>query len=295
MAAPAPSLHVQPNPRLGIVWMLLTMMLFVALDAVAKALVATYPVMQVVWARYFFHAVLLIVLLGPRLPRVIRTRRLGLQVVRALFLVVTSLLFFASLATLKLVEASTIMFLSPILVTALSVPILGEKVGIRRWMGVAVGFVGALIIIRPGLGVMQWAALLVLGAALANALYQIATRLLHNTDETLTTLLYTAVVGSIATSLIVPFLWVTPDPIGWGLMALAGLLGGIGHFCLIRAFTLAAPPVVAPFSYSSLVWSTLFGFLIFAELPDLWTLVGAALIVAGGLYIFHREQKAKLP
>lgn len=286
---------VQPDARRGILWMLLTMLLFVSLDSVAKALVQHYPVLQVVWARYFFHAVLLIALLAPRLPRIVRTRRLGLQVVRAMLLVMVSLMFFASLGYMKLVEASAIMFLSPILVTALSVPLLREKVGLRRWAGVAVGFIGALIIIRPGLGVMQWAALLVIGAAAANALYQISTRLLHNTDETLTTLFYTAVVGALVTSAIVPFVWVMPDLTGWALMALAGLIGGVSHFCLIRAFTLAPAPVVAPFSYSSLIWSTLFGFLFFAELPDLWTIVGALLIAGGGLYIFYREQRVKPP
>lgn len=286
---------VQPDARRGILWMLLTMLLFVSLDSVAKALVQHYPVLQVVWARYFFHAVLLIALLAPRLPRIVRTRRLGLQFVRAMLLVMVSLMFFASLGYMKLVEASAIMFLSPILVTALSVPLLREKVGLRRWAGVAVGFIGALIIIRPGLGVMQWASLLVIGAAAANALYQISTRLLHNTDETMTTLFYTAMVGALVTSAIVPFVWVMPDLTGWALMALAGLIGGVGHFCLIRAFTLAPAPVVAPFSYSSLIWSTLFGFLFFTELPDLWTIVGALLIAGGGLYIFYREQRVKPP
>jgi drug/metabolite transporter (DMT)-like permease len=175
----------------------------------------------------------------------------------------------------------------------LSTVLLKEHVGPRRWAGVAVGFIGAMIVVRPWEsleGAMGAGVLFLLIAALSNANYQIATRRVR-VDDPMTSLLYTAVAGAVVTSLILPWGWEWPSWIDWLLLASTGLAGGIGHLCLIRALQSAPASVVAPFSYSALIWATLFGFTIFGELPDMWTWAGAALIVGSGLYIFHRERQ----
>ncbi len=279
--------------RRGILWMLLTTLLFVSMDSLAKQLSQTYPVPQVVWARYVFHVLLLALYLRGRVPRTLRTGHLGLQLLRSVFLLGATGLFFTALSFIPLAEASAIMFVAPILVTALSLPLLGEHVGPRRWASVVVGFGGALIIIRPGSEAMDVAALFALGAAGSYAFYQITTRKLAHSDPPLTTLAYSALIGAIVTSLVVPAFWVQPDAAGWLAMVGLGLFGGVGHFALIKALESAPAATVTPFGYAALLWATLFGFVLFGDLPDLWTIVGAAIIAASGLYIFHRERAAR--
>ncbi len=276
--------------RAGILWMLLTMLFFVSLDATAKFLVARYPVVEVVWSRCIFHLLFVAIVLAPRLRMHLRTSRPGLQLSRSTLLLITTLLFFSGVSLLPLAEASAIMFTSPILLTVLAIPLLGEQVGPRRWAAVIVGFIGALIVVRPGAGIMGAGAALLLGAALCNALYQLATRKLRTADSPLTTLLYTAVVGTVVLSCVVPFVWVAPELEHWPLFALLGVFGGAGHFTLIKAFQRAPAAVVAPCSYTSLIWATGYGFFIFGDLPDFWTVVGATVIAGGGLYILHRER-----
>lgn len=296
MTSPEPlqtSIVQTADAKKGIFWMLVTMLLFVTLDAVAKILIETYPVAQVVWGRFTFHVLLLTLYLNRRLPAVLRTGRLGLQLLRSVLLLSTTILFFAGLLYNQLATASAIMFVGPLVVTALSMPLLKEHVGPRRWAGVFVGFTGALVIIRPGTDMVELAALLPLGAAFTYALYQIATRLLSHTDQGMTTLFYTALLGAAASTLVVPFFWITPDLEGWLLMAALGMLGGVGHFCMIRSLSLAPAATVVPFTYSSLIWATLYGFTLFGDLPDLWTVAGALIIAGSGLYIFHREQQRR--
>jgi len=288
VSRPAPT--EDEDLRAGILWMLLTTLLFVSLDATAKYLVARYPVVEVVWARFVFHMLFVVMVLAPRLKLYLRSRRPGLQLLRSVLLLACTLLFFSGVGLLPLADASAIMFTSPILLTVLAIPLLGEQVGPRRWAAVIVGFAGALIVVRPGLGVMGTGAALLLGAALCNALYQLATRKLRAADAPLTTLLYTALAGTVLLSAVVPFAWVAPQPAHWPLFALMGLFGGAGHFTLIKAFQRAPAAVVAPFSYASLVWATGLGFVVFGDLPDLWTVTGAAIIAGGGLYILHRER-----
>ncbi len=280
----------QNAPGRGILWMLATAFCFVSMDALAKYLSQSYPVLQVVWARYVFHLLILALVLGPRLPRVARTGRLGLQFLRSLFLLGATGLFFAALSFIPLADATAIMFVAPILVTAMSVPLLGEYVGPQRWASVVVGFLGALVIIRPGSDAMEPAALLALGAASCYGFYQIATRRLSATDAPLTTLMYSAAVGVLVSSAAVSFFWVTPSPADWLTMMGLGLFGALGHFALIKAFQAAPAVTVTPFGYVNLLWAVLFGFVFFGELPDAWTMLGAAIIAASGLYILHREK-----
>jgi drug/metabolite transporter (DMT)-like permease len=264
--------------------------LFVGSEAIGKLLSVHYATVQVVWGRFFFHALFLALILGARLPAHLHTTRLGLQLVRSALLVGANYFFFAALRTMALVDANVIMFLAPIFTTALAIPLLAERVGAWRWAGVVGGFAGALVMIRPGVDGVQPAALLALGAAAFYAAYQIVTRRLSSYDSSVTTLCYTVVVGVAATSLIVPFAWTPPDAAGWLGMAAMGAIGGLGHFCLIRAFAHAPASVVSPFGYAGLVWSTLLGFAIFGDLPDRWTLAGAILIVGSGLYVLHHER-----
>lgn len=272
------------------------MVCFITLDALVKYAMETYSLVQVTWGRFFFAAIFSAIFCGPRLPQLMRSKVPGWQTVRSFLLLATTGFFNAGISRLPLATGTTIMFISPILVTLLSIGLLGEKVGVRRWIGIAVGFIGALIVVRPwqSLGdTFIIGALCMLAAAFANANYQIATRHVRN-DHSLTSLLFTAVAGAVVTTALLPWFWtVTPDLWGWGLLVASGLAGCAGHLCLIRAFQAAPASVVAPFSYSALIWATLFGYIIWDQLPDTWTWIGASLIVAAGLYIFIRERKLK--
>lgn len=285
--------------------MLLTMCLFVSMDTVVKFLVQDFSAFQIVWARFFFHMCWLVVFLRRKFITSFFTGSIKLQLMRSAFLVLTTSLFFSGLRTTELSTATAIMFLSPIFVTLLAIPLLGEQVGIRRLSGVLIGFVGAMIIVYPHEGVKEVAELvstpqitswlpeighiLLISAAATNAMYQILTRKLRVVDSATTTLIYSGVVGVIVMSAYAPTVWHQPDTFQWGLMIVVGLLGCTSHFCLIRAFRSAPASLVVPFSYSSLIWATLFGFAVFGTLPDQWTLLGASLIIASGLYIFYRE------
>ena len=280
------------NRSIGILWMLATMFCFIALDTIMKHLLESYSLIQVTWGRFFFATLVAAVACGPRLGSLAVSRSPKLQLSRSVILMGTTTLFNAGIRSTPLATGTTIMFLSPILVTILSIPMLGEKVGLRRWIGVIIGFAGALIVVQPwnvGLGELGYGVVFLLAAAFCNANYQLITRKVRN-DDPMTSLLYTAAAGALVTSVIVPWFWTWPTATGWLLFAASGAMGGLGHLCLIRAVRCAPASVVAPFSYSSLVWATLFGFVIWGDWPDLWTWAGAALIIGSGLFIFHSER-----
>jgi drug/metabolite transporter (DMT)-like permease len=284
------SLAPRENVAAGIGWMLLTTFLFLSMDSLAKYLMQSYAAPQVVWARFFFHLLLALAILGPGLLRGVRSARPLLQAARSVLILLTTSMFFVGLTTVPLATATTIMFLTPLLVTVLSVPLLGEKVGVRRLTGVVIGLAGALVIVRPGFGDLSLGMLLVLGASLSNSFYQLVTRQVRHYDEPNTTLLYTALAGTIVFSTLAPLDWRPPQGLDWALFVLLGILGALSQLCLIRAFRLAPAAVVSPFSYTGLIWATIFGFVFFLDLPDVWTIAGAALIVGSGLYVFHRER-----
>ena len=284
---PAPAEHTH---RRGILWMLLTVVLFVAMDTTAKKLSQSYAVPQIVWARYAFHLLLVILILRTRVTSVVSSRRIGLQLMRSALMLCITFLFFQGLKRMPLADANAVMAIAPVLITALSVPLLGEAVGPRRWLSVVAGLTGALIIIRPGIGTVQLAALFPLGAAFCYALYQVTTRMMSQSDPPMTTLFFTAFIGAVVMSAWVPFHWTAPDATGWILMAMVGAFGGLSHFSLIKALQAAPASTVAPFSYTNLLWSVPFGFFVFGDLPDAWTVFGAAFIVGSGLYIYRRER-----
>ena len=275
---------------------MLAVSFFALLDATAKYLAKFYPVPGIVWARYFFQALLMLIVLGPRLGLgLLHTKRPVLQLARGTVLVGASLTFFTALALMPLAEGSAISFTAPLLLMALSVPLLRERVDGPAWIAVWLGFAGVLLIIRPGTGVFTWVALLPLGTALCNAIYQILTRKLSGIDSTLTTLFYGGLVGAVIMSFVLPFYWTTPQSLFHAfLYVLLGVLGGIGHFILIKAFDHAPASLLAPFIYVQVVAVLILGYLVFDSFPDSWSLAGMAIIVASGIFVATRQARRML-
>ncbi len=277
----------------GIAFMCLAVTLFPFLNATVKVLQVDYVIQQVIWVRYLGHfGLMLLIFLPFHGLGLFRTKNLKAQVVRSLLLLGSTSFYFMALNYLPLTTAAAISFTSPFIVTALSVPFLGEKVGPRRWSAIAVGFIGALIIIRPGGAQFHGAELLVVCSATFYSIYQILTRKLAGQDSPATTITYTAVFGVILTSLVGPFYWVTPGAgaqFDWLLFAAMGLFGGLGHLFVVKAFQWAEVSAVSPFTYGQLLGAVVLGFFIFGEFPDTWTWVGSAIIVACGAYITYRE------
>jgi drug/metabolite transporter (DMT)-like permease len=276
----------------GIAFALVAWLLFASMDAGSKLLAEGYSIIQILWVRFLSQAVIAGWLAARHgVVAGLRTRHVWLQSLRSLILVVEIGLFILAITVLPLANAHAILAVTPLLVTALSVPLLREQVGWRRWSAIGVACVGMLIILRPGLGAMQPMALVALLCALMFAIYQVLTRMVGRDDPPMTTLFYTALIGAIGLSLIGPFYWEWPDGRGWALFALVACLGSSGHFLLIKALQLAPASLLQPFSYTVLVWATIVGFVVFDNLPDWPTVLGAGIIVASGLYTLYRERK----
>jgi drug/metabolite transporter (DMT)-like permease len=265
---------------------------FALLDATAKFLNLHMNTLEVVWARYTGAFVFPFMLSNPwTRPELLITRRLGMQMGRSVLLLASTLCNFAALRYLQLDQALALSFSTPFFVAALSGPILGEWVRWRRWTAIGVGFLGVLVVIRPGTGSIHPAAVLSLSAALCYALYAITTRILARTDSNETTLFYSNIVGALALIPVLPFVWTTPhDPLIIGLMFAAGALGAFGHYLLIAAHRLAPAAVLSPFIYTEIVLVIILGFVVFADVPNRWTLAGASIVIASGLYMLHRER-----
>lgn len=272
---------------------LLTVIGFAAMNGTNKYLTIDYPVAQVVWARFFFAnlGIMLVGLWRPGLKALVRTRRPGLQALRSALMICSTLLFVGSLSLLPLAEVEAINFAGPFFVVALSAPMLKERVPAEIWIAVIVGFVGILVIIRPGAGVLSWAALMPIAVAFLYALFQIVTRRLGGADGAITSLFYSGLLGLIVTSLAAPFVWRWPDLKGWLLMAQAGLLGAGSHFLLIKALDLAPASILQPFTYAQLIAAVIIGYVVFDNVPDVWTWLGSAIVVASGLYVLLRQRR----
>lgn len=280
----------------GVLIMVAGIVFFTLMDALAKHLTQSgYPPLQVVWARYAGQTALVLALVARRLRRVLATRHPLLQALRSVCQFGATALFFLSLSQIGLAEATAIMDTNPVLITLGAALLLGERIGPRRLAGIGAALLGALIVIRPGLGVFTPAALLPLGAALCYAGFAVLTRRIGAADSLWTSMLYAALLGTLITSALLPGNWTPPPPGDLWKFLLVPLLGAAGQLCMIRAFTLAEAGVIAPFGYLGLLFATLWGLLFFGRLPDAATVSGALVIVGAGLYVWHREALAARP
>jgi drug/metabolite transporter (DMT)-like permease len=281
------------NDRLiGIALMAGALFFFSCLDATAKYLNQHMHPGQVVWARYASAFFLMLIFINPwRYPRLFETAKTTHQLSRGLLLLGSTALNFVALQYLQLDQTVAIIFSTPFFVALLAGPILGERMGPRRWIAICVGFLGVMVVIRPGLGGLHWAAALSLIGAVCYAIYNIWTKILSRYDTTETTLFYGNLVGFAAACPILPLVWTTPtDPLAILGMVCIGGFGTFGHYLLIRAHALAPAGVLAPFIYTQIVWMVAFGWLFFGQLPDVWTLAGSGVVIASGVYLLHRER-----
>ena len=280
-----------PSPVRGIVLIVSSTAFFAVSDVITKQLTATLPAGEVAWMRY----VIFLLLVAPAVAlngggALLRSHRPGLQVLRGLGMVGSTIAFTHGLRFLPVADATAINFVSPILIMALSILILGETVGWRRWSAAAVGFLGVMIVMRPGTGAFQPAAFLPLLAAAAWARAAVATRKMSGSDHALTTLAYSAVVGFLVLSALLPFDWATPGPTEIALGLGIGILSTIAHWFVILAYRHSDASALAPFSYTQLIAAGALGYLVFGALPDRWTILGAGIIAASGLYTVYRAR-----
>ena len=284
--------NISPEAKsIGLI--IVTVFLFSFQDALAKNLIRSYPPIQVVWARYTSQTIVSLIILLPIIGRVLKTENIGIQLLRSTFLFGATYCFFSSLKYLQLAQVNAIFQVAPLFVTVLSVIILRETVGMRRWAGVLIGMLGAIIIIRPGGTGFSFTLILPMGAALSYASYLITTKYLSNEEAPSTNFLYTSLIGFILASFLVPLSWtpiMTPDLF---IFTSFGLLGALGHLFIILAFRLIDASFLAPFTYLQLIFASFWGFYLFTEVPDQFTIFGSVLIVISGLYVWLREQKRR--
>lgn len=275
---------------LGIMLMVLGMAVLNAMDAISKLLTDDHSGIQVAWARYTFHLIPMVLLAGPaRVKRMVRTASPWAQFARSASLTVSAVLIIIAFSLMPLADAIAVSFIAPLLIVAFSAPFLGERVGLHRWIAVVVGFVGMLVLVWPSGDVLDTGSLFAIGAAVFWAIGMLLTRHVRR-DDPWSTLFYTALVGTVLLSVVVPFFWSAPSMTGWGLMLAMGVLGGIAHTFIINAFRHAGASLLAPFNYTLLVWAMLYGWFLFGDFPDARTLLGAVIIIAAGLYAWHRER-----
>nr|WP_141688655.1 DMT family transporter [Bradyrhizobium paxllaeri] len=279
------------RPFKGIALVLASTVFLGASDVTAKYLSATLPSIEIAWIRFLVFAMIMTPAMMPGSPLfAMQTGRLGLHLLRGLTILGSSLFFISGLRYLPIAEASATGFVAPLLVTALSIIFLSEKVGLRRWIATGVGLVGVIIILRPGTSAFHPAAFFPLVSALAWACTLIITRMMSGTERAVTVMAYSSIVGLCILSALVPFVWVTPTwhDIAFGIFI--GIASTAGQWIVVLAFRYADASVLAPFSYTQLLWVSILGFFIFGEVPDVYTITGAAFIVASGLYTAHRER-----
>jgi len=278
------------SPLQGVVFLIFMTACFSSLDALAKYISQELPLWMVLWGRYVFHF-LFIVMFSLRTPPrdIIYTKNITLQILRSILIFCSGVTFWAGLMYLPLVESMVILFTSPLWVTVLAVFLLSEKVGVHRWGSVTAGLLGVVLVIGPGTGFLHWSAMLPLCAALFYAVSQIITRVLGQRDNVLTTLFYSSIGGLIFSSIFVIFFWTSPSLRQWLLLMGLGFLGAVGHYFMIKAYEIAQASLLAPFDYVSLIWAMLLGLFLFGDFPDVWTILGAVIIVSSGLYLIRRE------
>jgi drug/metabolite transporter (DMT)-like permease len=280
------------NLPLGALYTVLAMLGFALMDTISKWLVTDYPVGQMMWIRYAVFCLFAWLIVRRRgLRASFRTRRPWLQAGRAVLAVIESAVFVLALRYLPLADTHALASTTPLVAIALGALFLGERVGATRWLAVGVGFLGVLLIVRPGLKTFEWPMLLPLLGALMWAVYQILVRLCSREDSDETTLVWSAFAAFAATTLVGPLQWQWPDAFSWTLLIATALLGALAHYALIKALGHAEAGAVQPYTYTLLVWVTMLGALVFGHFPDNWTIAGAVIIVASSLYAWHLDRR----
>jgi len=278
-------------PKKAIIAMVLGAAVLAANDAVLKWLTNDYHVGQIIFCRGIFVSLPLTVLIWNAGGfKSLRTVNPTGQALRAALVIVGTFFFISGLAYLPLAEAIAIAFAGPLFITALAQPLLGERVGWRRWSAVLTGFIGILLIVRPGNAVIQWAVLLPLMASLAGALRDLLTRHLSSQENTVALLFYTTIGVIFASLATIPFIWIPVPLVDWGWFATCGFLVGFAHFLMIETFRYGEATLVAPFKYSGVIWAGLLGYLIWGDIPGLTAVLGVSIVIISGIYILHREQ-----
>ncbi|HAM57119.1 MAG TPA: EamA/RhaT family transporter [Candidatus Rokubacteria bacterium] len=286
--------HAETRVLRGIVFIVLATVLFVSMNTGVKLLRPSLPTLELIWARTLGHLVFVFALFGPTHGgwRLLATRKPRTQIARSLLLLTSTSFFFTALGYVPLADATAVSFTAPLVVAALAGPMLAERVGLAHWLAIAAGFVGALIIIRPGAAGANPHLLLVLGSAACYAVYQILTRRMAAYDPPEVSVTYSAIVGTLVLSVAVPFFWRTPDRLShWLILSAVGLLGGLGHYFVARAFLWGEASILSPFQYAQLIGAAGMGYLAFGDVPSGWTWGGAAVITASGLYIAWQESQ----
>tara|TARA_B100001741_G_scaffold277754_1_gene249325 strand:- start:656 stop:1543 length:888 start_codon:yes stop_codon:yes gene_type:complete len=289
--------YKKQHPLTGVIFFMTAIFLISVVDTVCKVFTKDLHSIQLVWGYFVgINLTLWVFFLfkGEKFSNLRRTERPLLQIIRPAFLVCSISSLFIGLTYLPIAEATVIGFVAPLFITALSVPILKEHVDIHRWSAVAIGLVGVIIIIRPGGDLWHLASVMPLLGALFFALFQIITRLLAATERTHTTLFYTGLGGLAWSSLIVPFVWVTPSITHIFVFLSTGAMGAMAHLCMISAFDRAEASLLAPYNYTKLIWVSVLGYLIFNDVPSLDMWIGAIIIVSAGFYVLYREKNINL-
>ena len=281
------------QPTLGILLILAAGLLLASQDALSKSLTAVYPLLLVVWLRYLSQSVLMLALFAPRMGlNLLRTQRPWLQLVRGLSLVAITLLFYSALRFIPLGEATAVIFLAPLVVIVLSATWLKEHISRGLWLSVGVGLLGVLLIVRPGGALFTPAILLPLGAALCFGLYQLLTRRLSSTDHPATSNFLSALVGTLSVSVLLPWFWQTPTLVDGLLMATLGATAMTGHMLLTHAYRFGSAASLAPFTYVQIVTATVLGMLFFDHTPDLWAILGMAVIILSGVALAWSQHRS---
>jgi drug/metabolite transporter (DMT)-like permease len=274
----------------GVLFIVAATLLFVCMNTAVKLLSASLSTVQLLWSRSLGHSLFIIALFAPTFGwRLVVTRKPGIQLTRSVMLLTSSTLFFSAIGRVPLADATAISFTAPFIVALLAGPLLGERVGPGHWLAIGAGFAGALIVIRPAGGGANVYALLVLGSAACYAVYQLLTRRVAGVDPPETSVTYSALIGTVILCALVPFFWRTPTGLLHGIMfAGLGLFGGLGHYFVARGFLWGPASVLSPIHYVQLVWAAVAGYLVFDHVPSRFTWLGAAVIIASGLWIAWR-------
>ncbi len=281
------------NRLIGIGLMCCAVGLFAVLDTTAKYLSVEMAILQIAWARYTGAFVLTLFVSNPiTQPNLLRTGNLKLQILRAVLLVASTVLNFMALRYMQLDEVLSIIFTFPFIVAIAAGPLLGEWIGWRRWSAICFGFAGVLVITRPGFGAVHPAALFSLAATICYGIYAVLTRIVSRVDSNQTSLFYNNFIGALLVLPVIPFVWQAPADWTVALLLVAtGILGSLGHFCLIAGHRLAPASVLSPFIYTQLIWVVILGYVVFDHVPNGWTIAGATMVIGSGLYLLYRERQ----